>query len=154
MKQIIKLNVNGVRHEISVHPLKTLLEILREDLGLTGTKEACGLGDCGACTVLVDGKPILSCLTIIAGVRDKEIITIEGLAQDDALDPIQESFIEHGAIQCGFCTSGMIMVGKALLDENPNPTEDEVRKAIDGHMCRCTGYNKIVEAIQEVANKP
>jgi len=153
MKQTIKLKVNGVSHEITVHPLKTLLEVLREDLALTGTKEACGLGDCGACTVLLDGKPILSCLTLIGDVQDKDIVTIEGLGHEDRLHPIQEAFIEHGAIQCGFCTSGFVMAGKALLDKNPNPTEEEVRKAIDGHVCRCTGYGKIVESILAAANK-
>lgn len=153
MEQKIKLRVNGVLHELSVHPLKTLLEVLREDLRLTGTKESCGLGNCGACTVLVDGKPILSCLTLMAEVQDRDILTVEGLVQGDKLHPIQEAFVEHGAIQCGFCTAGFIMAGKALLDKNPNPSEDEVRKAIDGHMCRCTGYGKIVEAILAVPSK-
>jgi carbon-monoxide dehydrogenase small subunit len=125
--------------------------VLREDLGLTGTKEVCDLGTCGACTVLIDRKPALSCLTLAVACKGKEILTIEGLRQGETLHPLQNSFIQHGAIQCGMCTPGMILSAKALLDENPQPTEMEVRKAIAGNLCRCTGYVKIVEAILCVA---
>lgn len=147
MKQVIELTVNGVSHELLVEPKRTLLEVLREDLSLTGTKEGCGLGDCGACTVLVDGKPISSCLTLAVEAQGKDILTVEGLGHNGQLHPIQQAFIDYGALQCGFCTPGFILAAKALLDENPNPTEQEVRQAITGHLCRCTGYTKIVEAI-------
>lgn len=147
MKRILKLNVNGEDLEILIEGHKTLLEVLREDLGLTGTKKGCDLGTCGACTVLVDGKPWLSCLTLAAAVEGKKITTIEGLAQNGKLHPLQNSFIEKGAIQCGFCTPGMILTAKAFLEENPHPSEEEVKKAISGNLCRCTGYVKIIEAI-------
>ncbi len=147
MKQVVTLRVNGESYELFIEPKKTLLEVLREDLGLTGTKAVCGLGACGACTVLIDNKPVLSCLTLAVASQGKEITTIEGLRQGERLHPLQEAFIEKGAIQCGMCTPGMILSGKALLDENPKPTELEVRKAIAGNLCRCTGYVKIVEAI-------
>lgn len=151
MKQEIELKVNGEVFKVEVEPRRTLLEVLRENLGLTGTKEACNKGDCGACTVLIDGKPVLSCLTLAIEVQGKDILTIEGLAKGYELHPIQQAFVDHGAIQCGFCTPGMIMSAKALLDKNPNPTEGEIRDGISGNICRCTGYLKIVEAIQEVA---
>lgn len=151
MKQEIELKVNGELFKVEVEPRRTLLEVLRENLGLTGTKEACNKGDCGACTVLIDGKPVLSCLTLAIEVQGKDILTIEGLAKGYELHPIQQAFVDHGAIQCGFCTPGMIMSAKALLDKNPNPTEGEIRDGISGNICRCTGYLKIVEAIQEVA---
>ncbi len=153
MKQVIKLTVDGVTSELLIEPQRTLLEVLRENLELTGTKEGCGLGDCGACTVLMDGKPVLSCLTLAVEAQGKDILTIEGLAHEGKLHPVQQAFVDHGAIQCGFCTSGFVLAGKAFLDENPNPTEEEVRQAVAGHLCRCTGYTKIVEAILAVAKR-
>ena len=147
MKEKITLHVNGEEYEVSVEPKKTLLEVLREDLGLTGTKEVCDLGTCGACTVLLDHRPVLSCLLLAVACEGKEIETIEGLRQGEKLHPLQNSFIRQGAIQCGMCTPGMIMTAKALLDENPHPTEAEVRGAIAGNLCRCTGYVKIVDAV-------
>ena len=153
MKRIIKLHVNGDDHELLTDSHKTLLEVLREDLGLTGTKRGCDVGTCGACTVLIDGKPYLSCLTLAADVQDKTILTIEGLSQDGELHPLQRSFVEKGALQCGFCTPGMILTAKAFLDEHPQPSEPQVKKAIAGNICRCTGYVKIVEAILAVSEK-
>lgn len=147
MKEIVMLQINGESYELYVEPKMTLLEVLREEIGLTGTKEVCDLGSCGACTVLVDQKPVLSCLTLAVACKGKEITTIEGLKKGETLHPLQTAFIEHGAIQCGMCTPGMILSAKALLDENPNPTELEVRQAIAGNLCRCTGYVKIVEAV-------
>ncbi len=153
MKQILELHINGEEFEILTEPHKTLLEVLREDLGLTGTKRGCDLGACGACTVLIEGKPYLSCLTLGVDVQGKKIVTIEGLAQEGELHPLQKAFVEKGAIQCGFCTPGMILTAKAFLEENPTPTEEGVKKAISGNICRCTGYVKIVEAILSVAKK-
>ena len=154
MKQLIKFKVNGDEYEIAVAPWKTLNEVLRKELNLTGTKLGCGTGDCGACTVLVNGKAVNSCLTLAVEVDGKEVTTIEGLAEsEDKLHPIQESFIEKGAVQCGFCTPGMIMTAKYFLDNNPDPTEDEIRKALDGNLCRCTGYVKIIDAIKDAAQK-
>ena len=153
MKMIIRLYVNGEEHEILTEVHKTLLEVLREDLGLTGTKRGCDLGACGACTVLIDGKPHLSCLTLAASVQKKKIVTIEGLSGDGELHPLQKSFVERGAIQCGFCTPGMILTAKGFLDEQPRPSEQEVKRAISGNLCRCTGYTKIVEAIMAVREK-
>jgi aerobic carbon-monoxide dehydrogenase small subunit len=153
MKHVIRLHVNGEEFEIFTEVNKTLLEVLREDLGFTGTKRGCDLGACGACTVLVDGKPQLSCLTLATAVQRKKIITIEGLAQKGELHPLQKAFIEKGAIQCGFCTPGMILTAKAFLDEHPHPSEGETKKAISGNLCRCTGYVKIIEAITSVVEK-
>ncbi len=147
MKQLVTLRVNGETYELPVDVRRTLLEILRDELSLTGTKEGCDTGDCGACTVLLDGVPIASCLTLAVEAQGKEISTIEGLARGGQLHPLQRAFIDHGAIQCGFCTPGIIMSAKALLDKNPQPTEAEAREAISGNYCRCTGYTKIVEAI-------
>ena len=147
----MQLRVNGVLHEIAVEPQRTLLEVLRDDLGYTGTKRACDSGDCGACTVLVDGRAVLGCLTLAVGMQGKEIRTIESLGDGDALDPLQQAFVDCGAIQCGFCTPGMILSAKALLDERPHPGREEVRRAIAGNLCRCTGYAKIVEAIEAAA---
>jgi len=148
-KELITLRVNSEDYEIFTYPNKTLLEVLREDLMLTGTKEGCSEGACGTCTVLMDGKPIRSCLMLAVEAQGKDITTIEGLSEDDELHPIQKNFIEQGAIQCGFCTPGMILTAKALLDENPRPTEDDIKVAISGNVCRCTGYAKIVKAIKE-----
>ena len=153
MKHILKLHVNGEEFEVLTEIHKTLLEVLREDLGLTGTKRGCDLGTCGACTVLIEGKPYLSCLTLAVDVQGKKIVTIEGLAQDGELHPLQKAFVEKGAIQCGFCTPGMILTAKAFLDENSHPSEGDVKKAISGNLCRCTGYIKIVEAILSVSEK-
>ena len=150
-KQSIKLNVNGEIREVVVQPNTTLLHVLREDLGLTGTKQGCDAGDCGACTVLLDGQPTASCLTLAIEVQGVEITTIEGLSRDGQLHPLQQAFIDYFAVQCGYCTPGMILSAKALLDRNPHPTEAEVREAISGNLCRCTGYVKIVEAIMAVA---
>jgi carbon-monoxide dehydrogenase small subunit len=151
MDKQIRLKVNGESYELLVEPRRTLLDVIREDLCLTGTKRGCDTGDCGACTVLINGMPVNSCLVLAVDAQDKDIMTIEGIAQDGQLHPIQEAFINHGAIQCGFCTPGMIISAKALLDNNPRPTELEVRKAIAGNLCRCTGYDKIVKAILAVS---
>ena len=149
----MRLNVNGVIYEEEIDHRRTLLEVLRENFGLLGTHKGCDEGECGACTVLIDGKAVSSCLVLAASVQEKRITTIEGLAQGEKLHPIQEAFIEAGAIQCGFCTPGMIMVNKAFLDQNVNPPEEEVRRAISGNLCRCTGYFQIVEAIIRAAEK-
>jgi carbon-monoxide dehydrogenase small subunit len=151
LKKLIQLKINGETAEVVVEPKTTLLHVLREDLGLTGTKEGCGIGDCGACTVLLDGKPVASCLTLAVEVRDREVLTIEGLSKDGELHPLQRAFIDHFAVQCGFCTPGMILSAKALLDKNPHPVEEEVRQALSGNLCRCTGYVKIVEAVLAAA---
>lgn len=146
-KRLIQVTVNGDQYDVIVKPNQTLVEVLRDDLELTGTKVGCGEGACGTCTVLVNGKPVRSCLTLAVEAQGKEIETIEGLASEGELHPVQRAFIERGAIQCGFCTPAMILTSKAFLEENPNPTEEEVRRAISGVVCRCTGYAKIVEAI-------
>jgi len=151
MKSFIQLTVNGQSVDAAVEPNRTLLQFLREDLGLTGTKHGCGLGDCGACTVILDGQAVNSCLVLAIHVNGREVLTIEGLAEDGKLHPIQQAFVDKGSIQCGFCTPGMILSAKALLDANPKPTEQEIRMAISGNLCRCTGYQKIVEAIGEAA---
>ncbi len=153
MKQVIELRVNGEMHEVMVDSHRTLLEVLRENIGLTGTKEACDTGECGACAVLLDGIPVNSCLVLALDARGKEITTIEGLAVNGKLHPLQKAFIAHGATQCGYCTPGMIITAKALLDENPKPTDLEIRQAISGNLCRCTGYGKIVEAIKAVSEE-
>jgi carbon-monoxide dehydrogenase small subunit len=154
MKQQIRLNVNGDAVILSVDPWRTLNEVLREDLNLTGTKLGCGTGDCGACTVLVDGRSVNSCLTLAVTVDGKSVRTVEGLAPSgETLHPIQEAFIRIGAIQCGFCTAGMEMSALNLLSHNPSPSEKEIRAGLSGHLCRCTGYNQIVEAISVAAEK-
>jgi len=149
----LTLTVNNETHTVMAPPNRTLLEVLREDLHLTGTKESCGEGACGACTVLVDGQPVRSCLTLARSLEGKKITTIEGLAQGGQLHPIQAAFVEHHAIQCGFCSPGMILTAYALLNENRNPSEAEIRRAIAGNVCRCTGYAKIVKAVQSLAGK-
>ncbi len=152
MEVTISFKLNGAPKEVSVPPHWTLLRLLREKLGLTGTKEGCGIGECGACTVLLDGLPVHSCLVLAPKVEGREVETIEGLGSRESLHPLQQSFIDHGAVQCGFCTPGILMSSKALLKANPHPTKDEVKEAISGHLCRCTGYHQIVEAI-EAASK-
>jgi carbon-monoxide dehydrogenase small subunit len=147
----IKLTVNNQPYRLSVLPWRTLLEVIREDLGLTGTKEGCGLGECGACTVLMDGLAVNSCLVLATEADGREITTIEGLAQGNKLHPIQQAFVEHGGLQCGFCTPGMILSAKALLDQNPTPSEEEIKQGISGNLCRCTGYTKIIESIRAAA---
>ena len=147
-KRIIFLTINGYDHEIAVRPNMTLLEVLREDLRLTGTKEGCDDGSCGTCTVLLDGSPVRSCMLLAMDVTGRQITTIEGLAQCEELHPVQKAFVEGGAIQCGYCSPGMILTAKALLDKNPNPTGEEIKLAISGNLCRCTGYNKIVSAVK------
>jgi len=154
MKELIRLTVNGELQEFAVEPQTTLLEALREQLELTGAKEGCGTGECGSCTVLLDDKPILSCLTLAVDCQDAEITTIEGLAQGEHLTEVQQSFLEKGAVQCGFCTPGMVLTITALLKETPNPTDSEIKKALEGNVCRCTGYNKIMHAIDSVVKKP
>lgn len=151
MKQTINLNVNGNRYEVDVDERRTLLEVLRENLGLTGTKKGCDEGECGACTVLLNGKPVTSCLVLAIEAQGKDILTIEGLAKDGVMHPLQQAFLEQGAFQCGFCTPGMLLSAKGLLDENPHPTEEEVIKGIAGNLCRCTGYTRIVKTIMAVA---
>ena len=151
MKQIANFIVNGKGYEIAIESHMLLVEVLRDELGLTGTKHSCGSGHCGACTVLIDGIPALSCLTPAITVKGKNITTIEGLAKGTTLHPIQKAFIDYGAIQCGYCTPGMIMSTKALLDRNPNPTRKEVKQALSGNLCRCTGYVKIVDAVLAAA---
>lgn len=151
MKQLITLNVNGEPYEVAVDTRRTLLEVLRTDLGFTGTKEGCDVGECGSCTVLMDGKPVLACLVLAMDARGRDILTIEGLTANGELHPLQKAFVEHGAVQCGFCTPGVILSAKALLDRTPQPSEEQVKTAIAGNFCRCTGYNKIVEAILAAA---
>jgi carbon-monoxide dehydrogenase small subunit len=150
----IKLKVNGRNFTVSVKPTDILVDVLRDKLGLTGTKKSCGLGDCGACTVLLDGKAVNSCLMLAMDAQGREITTIEGLEREDGtLHPLQEAFIDNAAIQCGFCTPGMILTAKSLLDETPNPTEAEVRQALSGNLCRCTGYAKIIRAVLDASGK-
>ncbi len=149
----IRITVNGKLYELSVRPHATLLEVIREDLGLTGTKEGCGVGECGACTVIMNGKTVNACLVLAPEADGKEITTIEGLAEGDKLDPVQEAFFEIGGLQCGFCTPGMIMSTKALLAEKPEPTDHEIRKGLEGNFCRCTGYTKIFDSVKEASRR-
>ncbi|MGD0657440.1 MAG: (2Fe-2S)-binding protein [Syntrophorhabdales bacterium] len=152
MKQDIVLKVNGKNYHVSVETHRTLVEVLRETLGFTGTKKSCNEGECGACTVLMDGKPVASCLVLAVAAQGKEILTVEGLSQGEKLHPVQEAFVKYAAIQCGFCTPGMVMAAVAFLDENPEPTTEEVRRAISGNLCRCTGYQQIVDAVMAAAS--
>ena len=149
----IKVNINDKHYDLNIEPKTLLLDLLRNELGLTGTKRGCETGECGACTVIIDGLTVNSCMVLAAEVNGKNITTIEGLEKDGELHPIQESFMEEGAIQCGFCTPGMVLSAKALLDKNPNPTDEEIRVAISGNLCRCTGYTKIIKAIKSAAQK-
>lgn len=151
MKQEMQFIVNGDNYTLQIETHRTLLEVLRETLGLTGTKEMCNEGDCGGCSVIMDGKLVLSCLTLAVEAQNKEITTIEGLADGNVLHPIQQAFVDHGAIQCGYCTPGFIMAAKAIIDKTPDPTEDEIKQGISNHICRCTGYVQIVEAISAAA---
>lgn len=151
-KEIANFKVNGRSYEVLITPNMTLSELLREQLGLTGTKNACGAGECGSCTVLIDGRPTLSCSTLAIAVQGQEILTIEGLSRGTELHPLQEAFIDAGAIQCGFCTPGMIMTAKAMLDGNPDPTRDQVKEGLGGNLCRCTGYVKIIDAVMAAAD--
>ncbi|MGA3085557.1 MAG: (2Fe-2S)-binding protein [Thermodesulfobacteriota bacterium] len=153
MKKMITLKVNDLEYDLVIQVNRTLTQVLRENLRLTGTKQGCSLGDCGSCTVLMDGQPVNSCLVLAVEAEGHEILTIEGLSEEGKLHPIQQAFVEHGSIQCGFCSPGMILSAKALLDKNPTPAKSEIREAISGNLCRCTGYQKIVDAIQAVANK-
>lgn len=152
MKRLITLTVNGQKHEVAVEPRQSLLQVLREELHLTGTKEGCSEGECGACTVILDGKTVDACLIFGVEANGRHIVTIEGLATGEELHPVQKAFADYGGVQCGFCTPGMILAAKALLENNPNPTDDEIRWGIAGNLCRCTGYVKIVEAIQAAAH--
>ena len=151
MKRLIELSINGETCELAVEPNATLAEVIRDQVGLTGTKEACGTGECGTCTVLIDGRPILSCLTLAVDCQQRSILTIEGLAEGETLTPVQQAFHDCGAVQCGFCTPGMILSTTALLKANPRPSTTQIQKALEGHLCRCTGYNKILEAVQQAA---
>lgn len=153
MKRKIVLNINGEDYEVEVEPSRLLVNAIREDLGLTGTKKGCEIGVCGACTVLLDGKVVSSCLMLAVHAVGKKITTIEGLTKNGELHPLQKAFIDHGAFQCGFCTPGMILTSKAILDENPHPTEEEIREGVNGNLCRCTGYVKIVDAVRAVVGK-
>lgn len=153
MSYHLKFTLNGKPVELDTEPHLTLLQLLRDQLMLTGTKEACGTGDCGACTVLLDGEPICSCLKLAAEVEGSQVVTIEGLGTEDALDPLQKAFIAMGGLQCGFCTPGMLLSAKALLIKNPHPTEAEIRAALSGNLCRCTGYDKIIRAVQMAAEE-
>lgn len=152
MKHQISLLANGETHDLLVSPNRSLLEVLRDQLGLLGTKKGCDTGDCGACTVIMDGLAVNACLVLAVEVNGREVTTIEGLAREGKLDPLQQAFIDHHAAQCGFCTPGMILSAKALLDRNPNPSDLEIRTAIAGNLCRCTGYTKIVEAVRATAS--
>ncbi len=153
MKIAIDMTVNGEAQQLEVESSSTLLEVLRDTLHLTGTKEGCGLGDCGTCIVLVDGNPVNSCLMLAADARGRHVTTIEGLAKNDQLDPLQESFIERGAVQCGFCTPGMILSAKGLLDKKSHPNTEEIKQALSGVLCRCGTYKKVIEAVQAVAGR-
>ena len=147
----IGIEVNGILHRLRVKTSALLLEVLREDLGLKGTKRGCDQGQCGSCTVLLDGRPVLSCILLAVQADGKKITTIEGIAAEDRLHPLQEAFVEEGAVQCGFCTSGMILSAKALLDQKVHPADDEIRQAVSGNLCRCTGYVKIVRAVKRAS---
>ncbi len=151
MKQLVNLKINGEQHEIAISPDATLLKVLRDELGLLGTKRGCDTSACGCCTVHLDGKAVYACVVYAMSAQDSEITTIEGLGSNGELDPLQDAFIQAGAVQCGFCTCGMIMSAKQLLDEVPNPDEDQIRQSIAGNLCRCTGYTKIVDAIKMAA---
>ncbi len=149
----ISLTINGETEQVDVPSNMTLLQMLREKLALTGTKNGCKAGECGACTVLLNGEPVNSCMVLAVECDGMQVVTVEGLAKDGVLDPVQQAIIEHGGVQCGFCTPGILISARALLDRNPNPTEDEIREALVGNLCRCTGYLRIVDAVQEAASR-
>ena len=153
MESKIEIKVNGQKYELDVDPWRTLLEVLRDHLNLTGTKQSCAEGHCGACTVMVDGEAVNACLMLAVEADGKDILTIEGLAREGQLHPIQETYVTHGAVQCGFCTPGMIMATKAFLEENPDPSEGDIKKALAGHLCRCTGYVQIIDAVKAAADQ-
>jgi carbon-monoxide dehydrogenase small subunit len=150
----VRLNINGESYDVVIAPYRTLLDVLREELRLTGSKKGCDAGDCGACTVLLDGKPVNSCLVLAATVQDAQILTIEGLAQNGKLHPLQQAFINEGAVQCGFCTPGVLMSLKALVDQNPTPSPEEVKTAMAGNLCRCTVYSKVFKAVTAATRQP
>ena len=152
-REVLALRVNGEEHRLLAAVHRTLLEVLREDLGLTGTKHGCELGECGTCTVLVDGQPQLSCLLLPVQLEGREITTVEGMGTASELDPLQRAFVELGAAQCGYCTPGMLLAARALLDASPRPARDEIREALAGNLCRCTGYAKILEAVELAARR-
>jgi aerobic carbon-monoxide dehydrogenase small subunit len=149
----MNMTVNGIEYTLQVKPSATLLDVLREELGLTGAKEGCGVGECGACTVIMDGATVNACLILAAEANGKKIVTIEGLADGDVLHPVQQAFVDIGGLQCGFCTPGMVLSAKVLLDANPNPTDAEIRKGLEGNFCRCTGYTKIIESVRSAAER-
>ena len=151
MKELIELKVNGDNYELAIDPHRTLVQVLREDIGLTGSKVGCDLGECGTCTVLINGKPVLACLLLAVDCQQMEIITIEGLRKGQEITVVQEAFLEEGAVQCGFCTPGMVLATTALLKENPRPSELQIKTALEGHLCRCTGYNSIIKAVQRAS---
>jgi aerobic carbon-monoxide dehydrogenase small subunit len=148
----LNITVNGKDYELQIKPSANLLDVIREDLGLTGTKEGCGVGECGSCTVIVDGITVNACLMLAMEAQGSRVTTIEGLADGEKLHPIQQAFVDVGGLQCGFCTPGMILSTKALLDENDSPTDEEIRKGLEGNFCRCTGYTKIIESVRTAAN--
>lgn len=154
MKRELELMINGETWDVAVAPHKTLLEVLREELGFTGAKEGCGLGACGSCTVLIDGNPMLSCLTLAVEAEGKQITTIEGLVRDGEPDKVQKAFVESGAVQCGFCTPGSVLSAKSFLDQHDNPTREEIKDAMAGNLCRCTGYVKILDAVESASKIP
>jgi carbon-monoxide dehydrogenase small subunit len=153
VKQEVELRVNGESYELEIAPWRTLLEVLRDHLGLTGTKQSCNEGHCGACTVLVDGQAVNSCLMLALEAQGKDIVTIEGLSEGGKLHPIQEAFVTQGAVQCGFCSPGLIMASKAMLENYPDPSDEDIKKGLAGHLCRCTGYTQIIEAVRSAAEK-
>ncbi len=152
-KKVIELSINDELYVLAVEPQQTLLEVLRDSLNLTGTKEGCGTGECGSCTVLLDGKPVLSCLMLAFECVNREITTIEGMGSIESMTPIQEALIEKGGVQCGFCTPGMVLAATAMFNRNPKPSEEEIKRSLEGHLCRCTGYNKVIEAIEATMEK-
>jgi aerobic carbon-monoxide dehydrogenase small subunit len=153
MKRVIELHVNGSAYDVVISPQDLLIDVLRQKLDLTGTKKGCGQGDCGTCTVLIDGRRALACLTLAIACEGRTILTIEGMEKSGTLHPIQQAFIDKGAVQCGYCTPGMVMSAKALLDENPDPSDHEIKLGISGNLCRCTGYVKIVDAVRDAAGR-
>ncbi len=149
----LKFTLNGVETEVAIEQNARLLDVLRDELHLTGTKEGCGVGECGACTIILDGEAVDSCMVLAASVAGKSVTTIEGLANDEILHPLQQAVLDHHALQCGFCTPGFIMSAKALMDKNPHPTREEIKVAISGNLCRCTGYQQLIDAFEDVANR-